>query len=112
MELGAAILGAGLGAVLNGLWRAFFWSSDAVWSKYELWRPLTWLEHFTWALVLWILSLLVWEGFFWTGLVLMIDESVQDHPFAIGSGHELQTYLIGTILAVLLAIIIILKPAP
>jgi hypothetical protein len=109
MELGAAILGAALGAVLNGLWRKFCWSSDAEWSKYELWRPLTWLEHFTWALVLWILSLLVWEGFFWTGLVLMIDESVQDHPFAIGSGHEKESWLIGLILGAFLSAILMAR---
>jgi hypothetical protein len=98
-----AIVGAGVGALMNGLWRAFFWSSDAVWSKHQLWRPLTWLEHFTWALVLWILSFVLWSGFFWTGLVLLIDESVQDHPFAIGSGHEKQTLVIALVLVALLA---------
>jgi len=99
MMLEGPIIGAGIGALANGLWRAFFWSSDARWSKSQLWRPLTWLEHFTWTLVLWNIALWTgWDSLFWTGLILLIDESSQDHPFSIGSGHERQTFIIAGIL--------------
>jgi len=94
------ILGLLVGFILDVLWyhKGF--------NKYEI-KPLKFLEHWTWAVLLAIIP----HEFFWgIASALLIEERFQKHFFSIGSGHEKITFALGALeIALLLAFLFLYR---
>jgi hypothetical protein len=73
------------------------------------------IEHYHWGLVSLIIGVLLSDihsdihyFFFGLGLMLIIDESLQKHPFAYGSKHFLVSSMIGFVLFISLGIFLLI----
>jgi len=97
------LLGVVSGSVLNALWR----HTDI--NKYE--KGLEVLEHFHHFLLGMIVYVVTGNLFFaGLGLPLILDESlVQKHPFSLGSGHEVESVLLGVVLVMITLLLWVVK---
>jgi hypothetical protein len=98
-DLAWLIIGLWLGGIANAIW---YWK----WSIYDIrqgkplgkyrYPILTIFEHYHWATICFILGLRLWiPALIGFGIVLLLDEAIaQNHKFAIGSGHEIPSFLI------------------
>jgi len=103
-----SIAGVIIGEILCEIWRTYFWGIASLDMTIKSIRtkkdssPLRVLEHYHHGLLCLILSKLACyplrEILFGISLSLLLDEILQDNPFAIGKDHFYQSTIIGAIL--------------
>ena len=106
MELLQLFLGLVAGLVLNGIWY-YYWAylgarRGKPLGKYR-WPVLSVFEHYHWATVLAILGFRLRMPFLiGVAAAWFIDEGVgQQHKFALGSGHFLESALLEVLIILL-----------
>jgi len=102
MTLGFILAGIIIGSIINAIWRHAF-------SKYEH-NWMIYFEHYHWAIILFYPWLIVdnplTETLLGVGLILWLDEALfQEHSFALGSSHFMESTLIGVWLVSILLLI-------
>jgi hypothetical protein len=101
--LGSLLIGLAVGVAIDHLW-----TKTSI-NKYE--RRLEVLEHYHWGLVVLMLTKMLQIfsklTFSFAGLasIFILLEVVQEHPFAVGSDHQVSSTIVGILLLAVLLLI-------
>ncbi len=100
------------GFIVAGLVNWIWWHRGYAGSKYD--GELEFLEHYHWSMFMCMVSIVVSRVcdyfasvFYGITLIFWLDECFyQDHPFAINSGHEFRSDVIGVLLFFALVLVL------